>query len=178
MQWASQLTPTSTSTGRMNMKDTITKTTDSNFYKHWQNEHKRCYEQDNWLPHLQALNARYNEQDNELQHLQALEEWTWNKQWARQLTSTSTSTDRMNMKDTMRKKNWLTYIKALAERTWKTQWERQLTHISKSTGRKNMKDAMSKTIDSRLLEHWHNEHERRNEQINWLQPLHTMPEWT
>ena len=120
VQWARHLNPTSTSTGRMHMKDAMSKTTDSHSYKHYQIEQERSNEQDNWLAYLQAL-----------------EEWTWKKQWARQLIITSTSTSRMNKKD-----------------------------------------EMVKSTDSYIYKHWKNEHERCNEQDNWLPHIKELAEWT
>jgi len=122
------------------MKDAMSKITDSNIYTHWQYEHKRCNEQDNWLPHIQALS-----------------EWTLMVQWARQLNPTSTSTGRMHRK---------------------MLWARQLTPTAISTIRLNKKEAMSKTTDSHIYKHWKNEHERSNEQDNWLSHLQALAEWT
>ena len=118
----------------------VHKTTDSHIYKQWQNEHKIPIEQNNWL-----------------QPLKILEDWTWKTQWARQLTPTSTSTCRMNMKHTMKKTT---------------------ESISTSTVRMNMKDTMNKTAESILYKHWQNVHERRNEQDNWLSNLQALAEWT
>ena len=135
----------------------MSQATDSHIYKHWQNEHEWRNEQDNWLPHLQVLS-----------------DWTWKIQWARQLTPTSTSTSRMNMKDAISKTtdshiykyfqnenercneqvNWLPHLQAQVEWIWKPQWPRQLTPTSTSTGRMNTKDAMNKTTDSHTYKHW------------------------
>ena len=165
----------------MNMKDALSKTTNFHIYMHWQNEHERCNKQDNWIPNLQSL-----------------AEWTWKKQWSRQLTLTSTNTTRMNMNDAMSKKtdpphietlaeltwkiqwaiNWQQHLQALAEFTWNMLWARELTPTSTSTITMNMKEAMSKTIDSHIYKNLHNKHERRNKQDNWLPYLQTLAEWT
>ena len=56
-----------TSTGRLNMKDAMSKTTDAHFYEHWHNDNKDAMSKTtdsliykNW----QNDNERCNEQDN------------------------------------------------------------------------------------------------------------------
>jgi len=159
----------------------MNKTTDFHIFKHWQNEQERSNEQDNWLPHLQSLAER-----------------TWRTQWARQLTPTSTTNGRMNKKNAKSKttdshiyKHWqnehersneqdnlLPHLQSMAEWTWKTQLARQLTPTSISSDRMNMKDAMSKTTDSLIYKHWQTEHDRSNEQDNWLPCLQALADWT
>ena len=165
----------------MNIKDAMSKTTDSHIYKHCHNEHWWCNEQDIWI-----------------QHQQALAECTWKMLWARQLTPTAISTIRLNKKDAMSKTtdshsykhyqieqersneqdNWLAYLQALEEWTWKKQWARQLIITSTSTSRMNKKDEMVKSTDSYIYKHWKNEHERCNEQDNWLPHIKELAEWT
>ena len=102
MLWARELTPTSTSTITMNMKEAMSKTIDSHIYKNLHNKHERRNEQDNWLPYLQTL-----------------AEWTRKKQWARQLTPTSTITGRMNTNDAISK-----MTDSLMYKHWQNEQER------------------------------------------------------
>ena len=118
----------------------------------------------------------------------ALAKWTWKMQWARQLNPASRSTGRINMKEAMstgrmnRKDamndKWLPYLQALAKWTWKTQWTRQLTPTFTSSGRMNIKEVMGKTTNSHIYKYWQNEHERSNDQDNWLSHLKALAEWT